>query len=327
MTSRSALAAANANIALAKYWGKREVAGNVPATPSVSLTLMGLETTTRVTFDGSLKGDVFSLDGAEASGRPLERVSRMLDEVRARAKTNLRAIVESRNSFPTASGLASSASGFAALARASTAALGLDVDAEDLSRIARRASASAARSVFGGFVALGTEDDAAAEPIAPPSHWPLAMVVAATTLDAKPIGSTEAMERTRATSPYWEAWIANSPKIAGEIRSAVLARDLQRLGDAVEASAMRMHACAMSARPAIVYWTDATLRLLAEVRTMRAKGIGAWATIDAGPHVKILCEGKDASSIAERVSDLCVRTLVARPGDGVRLVRDDGGER
>jgi diphosphomevalonate decarboxylase len=322
VNARTATAAANANIALAKYWGKRDVAGNVPATPSLSLTLMGLETITRVTFDDATKADRFTLDGAESIGRPLERVVAMLDAVRARAKTNARAVVESRNSFPTASGLASSASGFAALARASTAALGLDVDAKELSRIARRASASAARSVFGGFVALGTEDDAAAEPIAPPSHWPIAMVVAATTFDAKPIGSTEAMERTRATSPYWDAWIADSPKIAGEIRSAIQARDLQRLGDAVEASAMRMHACAMSARPAIVYWTDATMRLLAEVRAMRAKGIGAWATIDAGPHVKIVCDGDDASSIAERVSSLSVRVIVARPGEGVRVLRE-----
>jgi diphosphomevalonate decarboxylase len=191
-----------------------------------------------------------------------------------------------------------------------------------LSRIARRASASAARSVFGGFVALGTDDDAAAEPIAPPSHWPIAMVVAATTVGAKAIGSTEAMERTRASSPYWDAWIADSPKIAGEIRSAILARDLQSLGEAAEASAMRMHACAMAARPSIVYWTDATMRLLAEVRAMRAKGIGAWATIDAGPHVKIVCAGDDASSIAERVAPLCVRAIVARPGEGVRCVRD-----
>jgi diphosphomevalonate decarboxylase len=325
MSARSAVAVASANIALAKYWGKRDVPGNVPATPSVSLTLRGLETTTRVTFDDASRGDRFSLDGAEAMGRPLERVVKMLDEVRARAKTSARALVESRNDFPTASGLASSASGFAALARASTAALGLDVDAKGLSRLARRASASAARSVFGGFVALGTEDDAAAEPIAPPSHWPIAMVVAATTLDAKPVGSTEAMERTRASSPYWDAWIADAPKIAGEIRSAILVRDLERLGDAVEASALRMHACAMGARPPVVYWSDATMRLLAEVRALRAKGIGAWATIDAGPHVKIVCAGDDASSIAERVSDLCVRTIVARPGEGVRLVRDQGG--
>jgi diphosphomevalonate decarboxylase len=148
------------------------------------------------------------------------------------------------------------------------------------------------------------------------------MVVAATTLAAKSIASTEAMEATRATGAYWDAWIADSPKITAEIRSAVLARDLQKLGDATEASAIRMHACAMSARPPIVYFTDATMRLLAEVRAMRAKGTGAWATMDAGPHVKILCASDDASKVAERVSDLCVRTIVARPGEGVRVVRE-----
>lgn len=320
MSARSATSKANANIALAKYWGKKAISGNVPATPSVSITLDGLETTTRVTFDDALAADRFTLDGVAQSDRSLARVARMLDEVRAVAKTNARADVQSTNGFPTASGLASSASGFAALACASIAAAGVDVDARELSRIARRASASAARSVFGGFVALGTEDDAAAEPIAPASHWPLAMIVAATTLEAKAIGSTQAMEQTRATSPYYDAWIADSPKIAGEIRSAILARDLQKLGDATEASAMRMHACAMSARPPIVYWTAATMRLLYEVRALRASGVGAWATIDAGPHVKILCADADAKTIAERVAPLCVRTIVARPGEGARVV-------
>ncbi|MEO7092511.1 MAG: diphosphomevalonate decarboxylase [Polyangiales bacterium] len=318
--TRSATAIAHPNIALAKYWGKRPTEGNVPATPSVSVTLSGLSTRTNVTFDDQLSDDDLVLGGAPVTGKPRDRVRALLDEVRALAKVKARARVVTDNDFPTASGLASSASGFAALARAATAALQLDVAPAALSRIARRASASAARSVFGGFVALGTEDDAEAEPLADVSHWAVAIVVAAVTHGEKAIGSTEAMERTRRTSPYYPAWLDDAPKLAAEVRAAILARDLEKLGTAAEASALRMHACALAASPAIVYWTAATLELLAAVRAMRADGLSAWATIDAGPHVKILCAASDAPKIVARVQALCVRTIVASPGEGARIV-------
>jgi diphosphomevalonate decarboxylase len=317
--TRTVTAVAHANIALAKYWGKRELAGNVPATPSVSMTLAGLSTRTTVSlFDGH--EDELVLGGEPQTGKPLARISKLLDELRARARSGARARVVTANDFPTASGLASSASGFAALAIAGAAAFGLDLDRATLSRIARRASASAARSLLGGFVALGTEDDAAAEPIAPEDHWDVAIVVAATTLDRKPIGSTEAMERTRTTSPYYAAWIADAPTLAREIRESILARDLARLGAATEASALRMHACAMGAMPFILYWSPATIALVREVEAMRRGGIEAFATMDAGPHVKVLCRRADADAIATRLAPLAVRTIVARVGPAARIV-------
>jgi diphosphomevalonate decarboxylase len=322
MTPRTATAIAHANIALAKYWGKREIAGNVPATPSVSLTLGGLSTRTTVELrdERSSEGDALVLNGGPQAGKPLARVVRLLDEVRALAGATARASVTSANDFPTASGLASSASGFAALALAAASAFGLDLDQAALSRIARRASASAARSVFGGFVTLGTEDDAAAAMIAPPGAWDVAIVVAATTLDQKPIGSTEAMERTRLTSPYYAGWIADAPALAREIHDAIRDRDLDRLGAAAEASALRMHACALGARPPILYWSPATISLLRAVEALRREGLAAYATIDAGPHVKVLCKGADAETIASRLGPLAVRTIVARPGPAARLL-------
>lgn len=324
MTTRTATAIAHANIALAKYWGKREIAGNVPATPSVSLTLGGLSTRTTVELrDGrSSEGDALVLNGEPQAGKPLARVVRLLDEIRGLARATARARVTSANDFPTASGLASSASGFAALALAAAAAFGLDLDQTALSRIARRASASAARSVFGGFVSLGVEDDAAATMIAPPGAWDVAIVVAATTLDQKPIGSTEAMEHTRITSPYYAGWIADAPGLAREIHDAILDGDFERLGSAAEASALRMHACALGARPPILYWSPATISLLRAVEALRREGIGAYATIDAGPHVKVLCRGADAETIASRLAPHAVRTIVARPGPAARLLAE-----
>ncbi len=317
-----ATAIAHPNVALAKYWGKRDAPGNVPATPSVSVVMGGLETRTAVCFDASLERDVLALNGVEASGEPHARVVALLDEVRARSGVRARARVVTTNDFPTASGLASSASGFAALARAATAAAGLALDDAATSRLARRGSASAARSVLPGFVALGTEDDPAAEPVAPADHWPLAIVVAAVTLGPKDTSSTSGMSHCRATSPYYRAWVDDAPALAAEVRAAILARDLERLGDAAEASALRMHACMIASRPPLLYWTGATLELLARVRGLRAAGVGAWATIDAGPHVKVICRASDASTVAERLAPLAARTIVAHVGGGARVIEE-----
>jgi len=313
-----ATAVAHPNVALAKYWGKRDVPGNVPATPSLSVSLGGLSTRTTVSFEAELEGDSLSLNEHEAAGEPLVRVTRLLDEVRALAGIATRARVVTQNDFPTASGLASSASGFAALAVAAVAAAGVRLDDRAISRMARRASASAARSVLGGFVALGTEDDAAAEQVA--SELPLAIVVAAVTLAAKDTGSTSGMAHSRSTSPYYPAWVDDAPKVAAEVRAAVGAGDLSRLGRAAEASAFRMHACMLASDPALLYWAPQTIELLHRVRALRGEGIEAYATIDAGPHVKVICAPADAPRVAERLSPVAVRTIVAHVGGPARLV-------
>ena len=206
-----ASARACANIALAKYWGKADVKRNVPAVPSISLTLDQLVTETRVRFDPSLSSDLVRLDGRRATDAETDRVVAMLDRVRREARLRLRAQVSSHNHFPTAAGLASSASGFAALAASASAAAGIRFNARRLSALARASSASAARSIYGGFVELpaGSRGDAhlAARPIAPPGHWNLRLVVALTDPGKKKVGSTEGMERSRKTSPYYEAWL------------------------------------------------------------------------------------------------------------------------
>ncbi len=321
-----ATAVAHPNIALAKYWGKRDVAHNVPATPSLSVTLSGdgLETRTTVQFDASLERDVFVLGGVPNAEGPLSRVVGVLDEVRRLAGTTARARVESENGFPTASGLASSASGFAALVCASLAAAGVELPLADASRMARRASASAARSMLGGFVSLGTGegegDDPAAVEVASSGHWDLAVVVGAVTLAAKETGSTNGMRHCRDTSPYYPAWVSDAPRLFQAVRAAVLARDLSALGTAAEASALRMHACMMASDPALIYFSGATVALLAEVRALRKSGTEAYATIDAGPHVKVLTRSPDVPKVVAALGSHAVRVLVTTPGDGARLV-------
>jgi diphosphomevalonate decarboxylase len=324
----SATGVAGTNIALVKYWGKRDEALNLPATGSLSLTLDRLGTRTRVAFDGGDGArDRVTLDGAPAAEKVAARVSAFLDRVRARAGIAARATVVSENSVPTAAGLASSASGFAALAVAAARAADLELSPTELSVLARLGSGSAARSIFGGFVemargAAADGSDAAAGPIPEGDGWDVRLVVAITAAGEKALGSTAAMRRTAETSPYYEAWVRGVDGDLAAARAAIAARDLPALGAVAERSALRMHASAMAALPPIIYWNPATLAAMGRVRALRAAGTPAFFTIDAGPHVKVLCAASDADLVAGALDGVqgVLRTLVAAPGPGARLV-------
>jgi len=325
---------AHPNIALSKYWGKREGGGNYPAVPSLSVTLAGLETRTRVRFDSILQEDRVVLNGESADAATHARASELLDRVRRASGERRHAEVRTRNDFPTASGLASSASGFAALALAATRAAGLAWSPSQVSDLARRSSGSAARSLFGGFVELpagparataaATHEDMllSAQSLAPPSHLAIAVLVCVTTEAPKAIGSSEGMRRTMAESPYARAWLEEAPRIHARLRDALLARDFAALGQLAEASALAMHASAIAA--GVTYWTGATLDALAAVRGVRAAGIQAFATIDAGPHVKVLARASEAARVrdAMRAVPGVDRVIEARPGEGARLVEE-----
>lgn len=318
----TATARACANIALVKYWGKRDAARNLPAAGSLSLTLGSLVTETTVAFDASLAADELTLDGAPARPTDLHKISAFLDLVRSSAAITTRARVISHNDFPTASGLASSASGFAALAVAATTAAGVTMSPRDLSMLARRGSGSAARSIYGGFVRMhaGHADDgsdAFAEPIVSRLADRVRMVIAVVGGGAKKShGSRDAMEHTAATSPYYRAWIDQVPSDLAAAEGALAAGDLAQLGTIAEANALAMHASAMAARPAIIYWQPATLALLAEVRALRERGASAWATMDAGPHVKVLTSIDEAEAVAAALRAVPGATEVTISGPG-----------
>jgi diphosphomevalonate decarboxylase len=317
-----ASAIAHPNIALAKYWGKAPGAGNVPAVPSLSVTLAGLATRTTVTFDRALAKDEVILAGAPQTGAFLERASALLDRVRAATKRDARARVESANDFPTASGLASSASGFAALAVAAARAAGLDASQEAIADLARQSSASAARSLFGGFVELvpelGPKPAARVAQVAPKDALPLRVLVCVVTEAAKDVGSTEGMQTTRDRSPYYGAWLEEAPRLFAGIREALVARDLPKLCELSERSALAMHASAMAA--GVVYFGSATLDVYRRVRELRAGGALAFATMDAGPHVKVLTSASEAAPLAAKLGEVpgVLRVITAQPGDGAR---------
>ncbi len=311
---RTATATAHPNIALVKYWGKRDLPLNLPAVPSLSLTLDQFATRTTVTWGAD--ADAVTLDGAEATGAARAKVLRFLDLVDPARPP---CAVVSASNFPVAAGLASSSSAFAALALAACAAAGQDLDPTRLSVLARQGSGSACRSLWGGFVewTLGERADgfdSRGVPVAPPGHWDVAMVVGVVSEGKKPVGSTEGMERSRLTSPYYGAWVATAAADVAVAREAVLARDLERLGEVMEASTFKMHATMHTARPPIFYQAPGTLACLHAVFALRRAGVGAWATMDAGPQVKVLCAREDAEEVAAALFPHTARVEVLGPG-------------
>lgn len=318
-------AVAQPNIALVKYWGKRDAALNLPAAGSLSITLDALHTRTRVRFDEALDADDITLNGEhdEAQSR---KIGAFLDLFRARAGITTRAHVESGNDFPTGAGLASSASGFAALAIAADRALGLQLDVRELSVLARRGSGSAARSIFGGFVEMvaGTRDDgedAFATPLLDASAWPLKVVVAITTREKKRVSSRVGMDRTRDTSPFYRDWIATVPGDLATARDAVQTRDFEKLAHVSEASCMAMHAVMLATRPALIYWNAATLGCIQCIRALQAEGTGVFFTIDAGPQVKAVCLPNDVARVAGALRNVpgVEDVLVSGLGQGARI--------
>lgn len=314
-----ASAQAQPNIALVKYWGKRDVARNLPATGSISITLESLRTRMTVEF-GSVDVDRLQLNGQPAD-LMLPRVSRCLDEMagRDRAAAN---IVSDCN-FPIAAGLASSASAFAALVVAANKAAGLSFDTTALSRLAGHASGSAARSLYDGFVELHAGDaDISVESLLEPSEWPLQVVVAITEVAAKSLGSGEAMVRCADTSPFYASWVDRQAEDLLAAHAAIRDRDFEKLASVAEHNCLKMHSVMWGARPPIVYWNKATLACMQTVRELQSSGVAVFFTIDAGPQLKAVCtkDAVDAVSDALAATEGVRELMQSSLGAGARLV-------
>jgi diphosphomevalonate decarboxylase len=324
MQNRRATAIGSANIALIKYWGNRDHALRLPVNSSLSMNLAALTTTTTVEFRPDLETDMVMIDGAATHGPARQRVTAHLDRVRALADVNTRANVTSQNNFPAGTGLASSASAFAALTAAACAAAGLLLSTDELSRLARRASGSACRSVPGGFVlwdACDEDDCSFGRTIAPADHWDLTDIVAIVESAHKATGSTEGHQLAD-TSPLQPARVASVPARLERCKTAILSRDFPALADVIEADALAMHAVMMTSTPPLLYWRPATLAVMQAVRAGRKEGLPAAFTIDAGPNVHCICPAQVAPQVRDLVHAIpgVERILVSGVGGASRLV-------
>lgn len=305
---REGTAFASANIALCKYWGKRDEALKLPLTGSLSISMgtLGTRMTVRPAAADCLQmqGEVFAADHKVA-----RRLFGFLDLLRP---PGLCLEVESENTIPMGAGLASSASAFAAAVRAMEALFGWDLPPRSRSMLARLGSGSACRSLERGFVEWLPGEaadgmDSYGVGIAPP--WPELRVGVLTLSGAeKPVGSTEGMRRTVETSRLFDAWPAQVARDLPRIRAAVLAGDFHALGAAAEQNALSMHATMMAAWPPILYWRPETVAALHRVHALRAAGLPVYATLDAGPNVKLLFPVSARADLLAAFPDLLIAT-------------------
>ena len=329
--TKTGRARAGINIALVKYWGKRDRALNLPAVGSISLTLEQPGSVTEVRFGSGLGEDRCILDGTQV---PAERVRPVLDAARRHAGLDQWAEVATHNSVPTASGLASSASGFAALSVAAWRAAGLAVaDSADglrptatLMEAARIGSGSAARSLLGGFVEMD-RSTGRVRSLLDPDDWSVCLVLGVLGAGPKATSSRAGMAHCEQTSPYFKAWVDSHPSDLDEARAAIACRNLERLGEVMEHSTLKMHACMMASRPTLIYWRPGTLAAVDAVMNLRRRGIGAWFTMDAGPHVKVLCDSRDQAEVSRALAAVpgVDDVKIARPGPGATVPIPDRG--
>lgn len=310
-----ATAKAFPNIALVKYWGKRDESLILPAAGSLSLTLDAYETVTTVRLRQELSSDSFTLNREPQTGDSLSRVSQFLDLVRARAGVRTSAEVISQNEAPTGAGLASSASGFAALAVAAAAAYGLHLERAELSRLARRGSGSAARSLIDGVSVwhAGVDDKTSfAEPVEAPE---MSMIIVTVDTKQKAVSSRIAMRRTALTSPFYPAWVETTEQSLEAMLEACREDDFSRIGRITETHAMRMHAVIQAADPPIRYLSPTSIAIFDAIVTLRERGIEAYGTADAGPNVAVITRPADAHTVADALSEYGdVRIVGAGPG-------------
>lgn len=312
------------NIAFIKYWGKANEELMIPMNNSLSLTLDAFYTDTQVHFLPELKQDELYIDGELQDEKSLDKAQVILDLVREQAGIQDYARIESINHVPTAAGLASSASGLAALAGAASLAAGLDLSETELSRLARRGSGSASRSIYGGFAEWqqGSNDlDSYAVPV-DEADWDVGMIFIIVDDKRKDISSTEGMRRVVESSPYYEGWVQSTAEDLKEIKDAIAERNFVRMGEIAESSAMKMHALNLSAQPPFNYWSPDSIIAMRKVEELRDLGYPVYFTMDAGPNVKLICKQSQMDEIHELLlKDYRADQLVrAHPGPGIQVL-------
>lgn len=324
MQHLQAAARAHTNIALIKYWGKKDQNLILPMNSSLSLTLDKFYTDTFVEYLPNLHGDIFFLNGKQKVDPKIKIFMNLIRQVTG---LNVYAQIKSTNHVPTAAGLASSASAYAALSLAATAAAGKIYSKTELSRIARRGSGSATRSVFGNFVewVAGNDDQSSyARPVKVMNDWDIRMVAIVVDSRPKKISSRSGMQTVVETSPFYHSWVKTANEDLKNIKKALKNGSFETFGTIAESNALKMHALNLSASPHFNYFEPQSLVAMNAVEDMRTQGVQCYYTMDAGPNVKVICKNKDLDVILEQLhryfpSD---HLLVAAPGPGVELLNN-----
>jgi len=315
-------AIAPTNIAFIKYWGRKDEALRLPVNGSISMNLSSLTTTTTVEFSDTFLSDKITIGGV-SNAKESSRVVEHLDRIRALAKVSTKAKVISENSFPTGTGLSSSASGFAALTVAATTALGLLLSEKELSILARQGSGSACRSIPDGWVEWldgDTSDSSFAQSIFPAEHWDIIDVVAVVSSGRKDVPTSEGQKLVN-TSPFQKARSGGMKQKIDDIKRAITVRDFTLFGEIIEAEALNMHAVMLTSQPSLIYWSAGTLEVMKLCKTWRSEGLEVYFTINTGQDVHLLCllSAKEALMKKLKQLDFVKDIIVSTPTKGTTV--------
>jgi len=317
-----ATAIAPSNIAFVKYWGRKDDELRLPANGSISMNLSDLLTTTTVEFlPGSPEDDV-TVNGARLD-KETARVSRHLDRIRRIVGMSTKARVITVNNFPTATGLSSSASGFAALSAAGAAAAGWKLSEAELSILARQGSGSACRSIPDGITEWldgDTSEESYAVTLYPPDYWAIADVVAVVSEGRKEIGTTEGHDRAESSS-FFNTRIQHMPQVIADVKAALAAKDFAQFGELVEAEALELHAIMLTSRPSLIYWLPATIVVMKAVQAWRREGMPVYFTVNTGQDIHLICPQAEVDKLSGKLAALpeVRQTIVNLPAPGTRL--------
>lgn len=322
-----ATAKAPANIALLKYWGKKNEALRIPENDSLAMCLDQEFTITTVEFRKDFKEDRVFIDGEEVKEKEEERVVEHLERIRKKAGIKLFSQVVSKNSFPAAAGLASSASGFAALTLAASDAAGLDLSEKELSRLARLGSGSACRSIPSGFVYWqggDSDKNSYAYSFYPPSYWDLRDLIIIVQEEKKKVSSTKG-HQLASRNPFLKARLELVKENLVKIKKAFNKKDFSLLGEVIESETLSLHSVMLTSQPALIYWQPTTIAIMHKVISLREEGsIESYFTIDAGPNVHLICQKGQEEKLKKEINKIkgVKKIIINKPSVGARLINN-----
>lgn len=320
-----ATARAYSNVAIVKYWGKKDEKLMTPMNNSISMTSDVHGATVTVEFSEQYTEDIAILNGQPATEKVKERALKHIDLIKKIARTTLKAKCEAKTDLPIGIGLASSASGFAALTAAACTAADLKLDKKQLSIISRQGSGSSCRSIYGGFVEWlsgSNSEDSYAVQLADQHWWNVRDVVAIVSTKQRKVDTRNGMKIAKETSPYYPEWLKETDGALTATRKAIKDKDFTLFGNTAERNSLMMHATAITANPELIYWVPETLEIMHEVMLMRSEGTECYFSCDTGANVHIFCMPQEEKNISDRISGLSgvQNVVIGKPGEGVKII-------
>ena len=292
-----------ANIAIIKYWGKKDPIKMIPATSSISLTLENLFTETEISFitreeaieKTGQASDLLYINGELQNEEQIKKITKVINLFRD--DRNQLVKIDTTNNMPTEAGLSSSSSGLSAAIKACNKLFDKNLSREELAQISKFASGSSSRSFFGP---VGMWDKDTGEVSEVKTDLKLAMIVLVLNEEKKIISSRKGMALCMETSTSFDEWIRQSEIDFENMKKYLSEGDFLKVGELTEENALRMHETTKNANPPFTYLTEKSFEAMEYVKELRKQGEKCYFTMDAGPNVKVLCLEEDF----ERLKDI-----------------------